>query len=462
MAKVEFVLPDVGEGLEEGEIVSWLVAPGDTVARDQPLVEVQTDKALVELPSPVAGQIVSVAFAPGDIVKVGQVLVVLEDGRGGDPAPASPPAATTPAAGGTGRPKAAPAVRKLALERGVDLASITGSGPSGRILASDVEQAAAVSPATGVHEGRTAALRNAGSAAPATGVHGGGTTALRNAGSARLGGTGGLGWMEPGRHPLRGIRRVTAETMARSWSEIPHLTTLDEIDATGLLAARKGLADAGIDATIGALLVAAVARGLRRYPVFNASLEFSAAGAAASPAEPSPGGGAIVVHPDCNIGLAVATADGLVVPVITHADRRPLADLAAEVRRLTTAARERRVDVAALRGGTFTISNWGAIGGRHATPLIRPPEVGIMGFGAIRPRPFVVDGEVKARPTLPWSLSADHRLIDGDVSTAFAEYVTGLLADPVALLAELLATGTPASPSTGGGPSPPGTSTPGS
>lgn len=241
--------------------------------------------------------------------------------------------------------------------------------------------------------------------------------------------------MEPGRHPLRGIRRVTAEAMARSWSEIPHLTTLDEIDATGLLAARRRLADAGIDTTIGALLVAAVARGLRRYPVFNASLEGTSGDS----------GGTIVVHPDCNVGLAVATADGLVVPVIRQADRRPLADLAAEVRRLTTAARDRRVEVAELRGGTFTISNWGAIGGRYATPLIRPPEVGIMGFGAIEPRPFVVDGEVKARPTLPWSLSADHRLIDGDVSTAFSEYVTGLLADPIALLAELLADGTPGS-----------------
>jgi len=450
VAKVEFVLPDVGEGLEEGEIVSWLVAPGDTVARDQPLVEVQTDKALVELPSPVAGQIVSVAFAPGDIVKVGQVLVILEDGQGGDSAPPSAPSATAPAAalgtpgpatpaaesdstptstatpppgtgGGPGRPKAAPAVRKLALERGVDLATIAGSGPGGRILAADVETAAG--PATGVPDRGTSAVRNAGSTGQASGR---------------------LGWMEPGRHPLRGIRRVTAETMARSWSEIPHLTTLDEIDATGLLAARQRLADAGIDITIGALLVAAVARGLRRYPVFNASLDIPGAGATSPGA--SPAGGTIVVHPDCNIGLAVATADGLVVPVITHADRRPLADLAAEVRRLTTAARERRVDVAALRGGTFTISNWGAIGGRHATPLIRPPEVGIMGFGAIRPRPFVVDGEVKARPTLPWSLSADHRLIDGDVSTAFAEYVTGLLADPLALLAELLAGGTPGSP----------------
>jgi len=445
VAKVEFLLPDVGEGLEEGEIVSWLVAPGDTVTRDQPLVEVQTDKALAELPSPVAGQIVSLAFAPGDIVKVGQTLVVLEDGQGGDTAPHSPPTATSlatdpatpeapptreavslgaappavsasPGGGPAARPKAAPAVRKLALDRGVDLATITGSGPGGRILATDVEAAAVPAP-------------------PTTGVPDHGMGVVRNAGSAARP-SGEIGWMEPGRHPLRGIRRVTAEAMARSWSEIPHLTTLDEIDATGLLAARRRLADAGIDATIGALLVAAVARGLRRYPVFNASIEISSGDS----------GGSIAVHPECNIGLAVATADGLVVPVIRQADRRPLADLAAEVRRLTSAARNRRVEVAELRGGTFTISNWGAIGGRYATPLIRPPEVGIMGFGAIEQRPFVVDGEVKARPTLPWSLSADHRLIDGDVSTAFSEYVTGLLADPIALLAELLADNTPSRP----------------
>jgi pyruvate dehydrogenase E2 component (dihydrolipoamide acetyltransferase) len=433
VAKVEFVLPDVGEGLEEGEIVAWLVAPGDTVTRDQPLVEVQTDKALVELPSPVAGQVISLAFTPGDIVKVGQVLVVLEDGGKGADAGVDPPAATASptAAATTGaqaptaavpdggppsrRPKAAPAVRKLALDRGVDLASVTGSGPGGRILAGDVEAAAAQN---GVPLPPIERKTNAGSA-------------------------GSLGWIEPGRHPLRGIRRVTAEAMARSWSEIPHLTTLDEIDATGLLAARRRLAEAGIDATIGALLVAAVARGLRRYPVFNASLEVGTAPTPASGPGASPAGGTIVVHADCNIGLAVATADGLVVPVIRQADRRSLADLAAEVRRLTAAARERRVGVGELQGGTFTISNWGAIGGRYATPLIRPPEVGIMGFGAIEQRPFVVDGDVMARPTLPWSLSADHRLIDGDVSTAFTQYVTGLLADPIALLAELLAGGTP-------------------
>ena len=208
------------------------------------------------------------------------------------------------------------------------------------------------------------------------------------------------------------------------------MTTMDEVDGTGLLAVRQRLADAGIDATIGALFVAAVARGLRRYPVLNASLETG---------DGPDGGGAIVVHEDCNVGLAVATADGLVVPVIRQADRRGLAEIGAEVRRLTTAARDRRVDLADLRGGTFTITNYGSLGGRFATPLIRPPEVGIMGFGSIRPRPLVIDGDVRSRPTLPWCLSVDHRLIDGDVATAFAGYVTGLLADPVALLAELLA-----------------------
>ena len=437
MARVEFVLPDVGEGLEEGEIVSWLVGPGDSVARDQPLVEVQTDKALVELPSPVAGQVVSLAFGPGDIVKVGQVLVVLDDGHGGDTAPtASPPAGGAAAAIGAsppstevarpaGRPKAAPAVRKLALDRGVDLATVAGTGPGGRILAADIEAATE----TGVHPPSLGRKTNAGTDASSTGVPEFQGPELRNAGSDTQ--AGGLGWMEPGRHPLRGIRRVTAEAMARSWSEIPHLTTLDEIDASGLLAARRRLADAGIDTTVGALLVAAVARGLRRYPLLNATLESSA----------EDGGSTIVVHPECNIGLAVATAEGLVVPVVRQADGRSLGDLGAEVRRLTAAARSRTLGVAELRGGTFTISNYGSLGGRYATPLIRPGEVAIMGFGAIRPRPIVVDGEVRARPTLPWSLSADHRLIDGDLATAFAEYVAGLLADPVALLAELLGAG---------------------
>jgi pyruvate/2-oxoglutarate dehydrogenase complex dihydrolipoamide acyltransferase (E2) component len=214
--------------------------------------------------------------------------------------------------------------------------------------------------------------------------------------------------------------------MTRSWSEIPHITAMDELDATGLLDARRRLAATatGSDITLAVLFVAAVARALRRHPLMNASLDMEA--------------GEIVVHDGCHVGLAVATGAGLIVPVVRDADRRALPDLAAEVRRLTAAAREGRADLADLRGGTFTVTNYGSLGGRFATPLIRPPEVGIMGFGAIRPRPLAVDGAVVARPTLPYCCSADHRLVDGDLLTAFAEDVAGLLSDPVRLLAELL------------------------
>jgi pyruvate dehydrogenase E2 component (dihydrolipoamide acetyltransferase) len=406
----EFRFPDVGEGLEEGEIVAWLVSPGDTVARDQPLVEVQTDKATVELPSPVAGRVVRLAADAGEVVKVGQLLVVLEDGTAPATEPATPAAApatpaaepATPAAARAAaqlaapvvasRPKASPAVRKLAVERGVDLAAVKGTGPGGRILAADVEAS--------------------------------GTTGVTESAIGRLGHAGPEGSVT-GRQPLRGIRRVTAETMTRSWSDIPHITAMDELDATGLLDARRRLAEtAGMEITLAALFVAAVARSLRRHPLMNASLDMA--------------GGEILVHDECHVGLAVATDAGLIVPVVHAADRRTLPDLAAEVRRLTAAARDGKIDLADLRGGTFTVTNYGSLGGRFATPLIRPPEAGIMGFGAIRPRPFVVDGAVVARPTLPYCCSADHRLIDGDLLTAFSEHVAGLLADPVRLLAELL------------------------
>jgi pyruvate/2-oxoglutarate dehydrogenase complex dihydrolipoamide acyltransferase (E2) component len=402
--RVEFRLPDVGEGLEEGEIVSWLVAPGDTVTRDQPLVEVQTDKALVELPSPVAGRVVSLAFDPGALVKVGQVLVVLEDGDAAQPgqpqapapvpAPAARPQAPAPVAAPTARPKAAPAVRKMALERGVDLATVTGMGPGGRILAADVEAAAQRAARSGVAESAIPRLKD-----------------------ARTEEVPALGQLAPGRHPLRGIRRVTAETMTRSWREIPHLTVMDELDASALLDARQQL---GEDLSLVAFLVAAVAGALRRYPIVNASLE----------------AGEVVVHEECHVGLAVATPAGLVVPVLRDADRRSLGQLSSEVRRLTSLAREGKVELADLRQGTFTLSNYGSLGGRFSTPIIRPPEVGIIGFGSIRPRPLVVGGDVVARPTLPYCLSVDHRLIDGDVATAFVEDIAATLAAPIRLFRE--------------------------
>ncbi|HET9772696.1 MAG TPA: dihydrolipoamide acetyltransferase family protein, partial [Acidimicrobiia bacterium] len=329
--------------------------------------------------------------APGDIVKVGDVLVVFDDGDPGTvTARTQAPPEAAPAAG---RPRAAPAVRQLAVELGVDLRAIRGSGPGGRILATDVRAA-------------TASFSGASAAPPA-----GARIAEQPAATA-------------GRRPLRGVRRVTAETMARSWSEIPHITVMDELDASLLLDARRQLGDTPGPGpvTLGVLLVAAVARALPGHPVLNSSLD----------------GDEIIVHRNCHVGLAVATDRGLVVPVIRDADRRRFTDLAAEVRRLTTGARENSLVPADLAGGTFTVSNYGALGGRFATPLIRPPEAGIMGFGAIRPRPIVVDGRVEARPTLPYSCSADHRLVDGDELTAFSEEVAKLLANPVALMASYL------------------------
>lgn len=408
---IEFHLPDIGEGLESGEIVAWLVKEGDEVSRDQPIVEVQTDKALVELPSPVAGRVVSLAVQPGDIVPVGQLLMVLDTGAAAPASDNGAPAATqagaaSPASGhdgdarhpaaATSRPKAAPSVRKLALERGIDLATITGTGPGGRILAADL-----------VQKGPPERVPNAALAQPDPGVQQPPMDPVPNAA---------LGQLAPGRHPLRGIRRVTAEAMNRSWSEIPHITAMDELDATALVDARRHLGGVSIPA----MFVAACARALRRFPLVNASLA----------------GDEIVVHEDCHIGVAVATDAGLIVPVVKDPDRRSLPDLSQEITRLVTAARAGRAELADLQGGTFTVTNYGSLGGRFATPLIRPPEAAIMGFGAIRPRPFVVDGAVVARPTLPFCLSADHRLIDGDLATAFGEYVAALLTAPIRLFAE--------------------------
>jgi pyruvate dehydrogenase E2 component (dihydrolipoamide acetyltransferase) len=236
-----------------------------------------------------------------------------------------------------------------------------------------------------------------------------------------------LGVAPFGVQPLRGIRRLTAEAMARSWSEIPHITGMDEVDATALLDARRRLRELAGDGTPHltplALLALAVVSALRRFPLVNASLDREA--------------GTIAVHEHVNLGIAVATDAGLVVPVVTDADRRGLSGLAAEMARLADAARSHTVSPGELRGGTFTITNYGSLGGRFATPIIRPGEVGIMGFGAIRPRPVVADGVVEARPTLPIVFSADHRLIDGDLATAFQEHVIARVREPLSLLLEV-------------------------
>ena len=228
-----------------------------------------------------------------------------------------------------------------------------------------------------------------------------------------------------GTQPLRGLRKRTAEVMAQSWSNVPHISSMEETDATELLAARDRLRSAMTDGpklTALAFAVKAAALALHRFPTMNASIDMTA--------------GTMTLHQHVNIGLAVATDDGLVVPVLANADHRSLRSIAAEIERLTTAARQRTLKPTELRDGTFTITNYGSFGGTWGSPIIRPPEAGILGLGAIKPRPFVVDGQVVARATLPLVVSADHRLVDGDVLGSFLMFVAGLLSDPVRMLLE--------------------------
>ncbi|MEM7273096.1 MAG: dihydrolipoamide acetyltransferase family protein [Actinomycetota bacterium] len=433
---VEFTLPDIGEGLHEAEVVRWLVDIGDTVERNQPFVEILTDKSTVEMPAPAAGEITRLGAEEGDMVQVGELLVVIEDGDTpsepqpstpsaaapapapaapvAEPAPATVPGGDTTPAAPARRPKASPSTRRLAATLGIDLGHVAGSGPGGRITAADVR----------AHGDRTSAKPTPGPSIPAPAA-----TSARPAESATLG-TGPAtdpppsGRMDPGVHQLRGVRRVTARAMDHSWSTIPHINAMSEIDVEHLLSTRaqlKALRSADQpNITPLVLVLAAIARALGRHRLLNASLDLDAE--------------TITVHDRINFGVAVATDHGLLVPVITDADRRDVFDLAAELARLTAAARDRTIAPEELRGGTHTITNFGAHGTEVATPIIRPGEAAITGLGAIATRPFVVDGRVEARPTMSVVVSADHRLVDGDGLSAFHNEVCGWLQSPVGLL----------------------------
>ena len=400
-----FRLPDIGEGLDEAEIVEWLVQPGDTVARDQALVEVLTDKASSELPSPVAGVVLTLGGAEGDLLHVGDVLIEIQDGSSGevqapttDPArnpdkapgnaPVASPAIERPASGG--RPKASPAIRKLALELGIDLAAVTSTGPGGRITAADLDTAGPESTASPT------------TPAPPPAVFESST----------------LGQMTPGRHALRGVRGVIARNMAQSWSEIPHIHTFDELDASLLLDFRTRMQGMGRTVTPLAVALVASARALQRYPLVNACVEDDE----------------ILVHERVNLGVAVATEGGLVVPVLEDADRLDVFATTAAVGELAERARSGSLAAADLRGATFTITNYGSLGGRWATPIIPPGQAAIFGMGRIADRPTVVDGAVVVRPVLPFVFGADHRLVDGDLLEAFKRSIINDLTEPLRLL----------------------------
>jgi pyruvate dehydrogenase E2 component (dihydrolipoamide acetyltransferase) len=410
---MELKLPDLGEGVMEGEIVKWHIKPGDTVKEDQPVLEIMTDKATVEIPTKFSGKVGELIGKEGDIVKVGAVIMRLEGATKSSeaakpapaakaaPAPAAAPAARAPAPAPSAPmqsrnadAQAAPAVRKLAREKGVDIGSVRGTGPHGRVLLEDVQN-----------------FRGGAGGAPSFSR---GTPGQRN----------------EERVPVRGLRRKIAEKMALSMHTVANFSYVEECDITELVEFRQKLKPMGekmgAKMTYMPFIVKAVAVGLKEFPDLNATLLEENG----HPTE-------IIYKKYYNIGMAVDTEEGLTVPVLKDVDCKGLWELASEIQELGKKARDKKLAVHDLQEGTFTISNAGNIGGLFAPPIINYPEVAIMGVHQIKRRPMVIGEEIRIRDVMYLSLSLDHRVVDGAVAARFMNRVVALLQDPKLLLMEL-------------------------
>ena len=402
---VELKMPEVAESVVEGEIGRWLVKEGDFVKRDQPYVEVLTDKVNVEVPCPEEGVLIKIVAQEGEVVKVGGVIAVIgEKGEayegagtvkkaapkpGSAPANAEPrPRAAAPSAV-PGKVLAAPAVRKLAREKGIDLSRISGSGPHGRVRKEDVLAfaKAPIKPTPGV---------------------------LAAAGPLEE------------RVPVRGVRRLTAQLLAKSKSTAVHTLHVDEADVTELVSLREKskplAAEKGIKLTYVPFILKAVVEALKRYPTLNASMDDEK--------------GEIIVKHYYNIGVAVATDDGLVVPNLKAADQKSLLEIAAEIQELSDKARAGKLDLEDVQGGTFSITNVGSIGGLISFPIINFPEVAILGVHKIRKTPVVREDQIVVRSILHLSLSFDHRVVDGATVAMFTSEVIRFIEYPQLLLLE--------------------------
>ena len=466
MAKFEFRLPDIGEGVTEGEIVNWLVKSGDVVTEDQEMVEIMTDKATVTIGSPKAGKITDLKGNVGDVVPVGDVLVVYElDGdapAAEAPAPtASPtaepgaeqaheeggPAATAvgdikdtlpgmtagpsaAAAGASGtsgaapraasadayfneKPLAAPATRKFAREVGVDLRNVAPTGPAGRVTREDVEAFRAGGRAV------QAAPASVGASAPAArGPAPARPVPPRAPPAAAVG---------EEREKIRGMRKRIYENMARSKHTAAHFTYVDECETSALTALRariKPLAAAeGVKLSYLPFIVKAVVSALKRHPSLNCLVDDSAM--------------EMVLRKNFDIGIAAATEAGLTVPVLRDADRLSILEIAREIERLGMAAKDNKIAPADLGGSSFTITSLGKQGGLFATPIVNYPEVAILGVHAMKKRPVVKDDEIVIGEVMLLSLSFDHRIIDGHVGAAFAQEIIRLLENPDSLMLEM-------------------------
>lgn len=385
----EFRLPDLGEGVTEAEVDRWLVKEGQEVAEDDLLVEVITDKATAEIPSPFAGVVARLHVAEGDIVPVGTVLITINDSNSSSPAgPAtvsedesnSSSPAVLEAVGEEKNVLAMPPVRKLARELGVDIEKVTGSGPGGRVTRADVEGRADRAP---------------------------GSQSVEGAGR---------------RVPLRGIRRKIAEHMVTAHVTIPPVTHVEECDVTELDAARKFAAERAsgeTKLTFLPFIVKAVAIGLRDHPELNSSLDEDAQ--------------EIVLHDRCDIGIAVDTPQGLMVPVVRSVDTKSLTSIAADIERLATAARTGTIEASDLHGSTFSITSPGPLSGLLATPIVNHPEAAILGVHRAVERPVVRNGQIVVRLMMNLSITFDHRLVDGAPAARFLKDVVGMLEHPAVL-----------------------------
>ncbi len=399
----EFKLPDIGEGVAEGEILKWMVREGDSVKEDQPLVEVMTDKVNVQIPSPRTGRVAKISAKEGEVAKVGQTIMIIDDGSAGSasPVPPSPSPQTSP------RPSqpqpsepsagviATPATRRLARELGVEIAAVRGSGPQGRVTEDDLRRAAAgQSPRTGVVEQAPAAPRSD----------------------------------QEEVVPLRGMRKIIAERMAKSSQTVAQVTHVDEADMTELVLLReafKGSAEKrGVRLTYLPFVIKALVPALKEFPYVNSSLDEAAGG--------------IVLKKYYNIGIATDTPQGLVVPVVKDVDKKDIFELAGEIEKLAEKARAGELALDEVRGSTFTITNVGAIGGMFATPIVNLPEAAILGLHKIAKRPLVREGKIEIRDATYLSLSFDHRVFDGAYAARFTTRVIEVLQDTKKLLAEVL------------------------
>lgn len=426
---MDFKLPDIGEGVHEGEITRWLLKEGDTVKADQPMVEVMTDKATVEIPSPVSGTIEKTFAKEGETIEVGKVLVRITEASKASDAPTAPPTPTPPskkvvppAPEKTGpspkakEPKpltreveevevlpfpilATPATRKLARDLSVDLKNIKGTGPHGRITKLDVQL---------VYEGHQAS-------APRTSHPVASAQTLPSTRVSR-------GQLQ--RVPLKGIRKRIAEAMAISKHTAAHFTYVDEVDMTEVVKLRQGALEEAskrnIKLTYLPFIIKAVVPALMEFPYLNSSLDEEKQ--------------EVLLKGEYNIGIATDTLQGLMVPVIKNADRKNIWELAQEIEELSGRARAGKSSLEDLKGGTFTLTNAGSIGGVFATPIINYPEVAILGINAIRKRPVVLSDEIVIRDMMFLSISVDHRVVDGADAARFINRLVYFLSVPARLV----------------------------